>query len=101
MSFVGKVILCGSAGAGKTSILARYVDGHFFEEYKQTIGANFLIKEIDLTRIIDDIKIKDEKINSARSGWLTRRGAIYIKEGRSLNADHVNFSGFLDVFSLP
>ncbi len=65
MSFVGKVILCGSAGAGKTSILARYVDGHFFEEYKQTLGANFLIKEIDLTRIIDDIKIKDEKIKNS------------------------------------
>jgi len=65
MSFVGKVILCGSAGAGKTSILARYVDGHFYEEYKQTLGANFLIKEIDLTRIIDDIKIKDESIKSS------------------------------------
>jgi len=65
MSFVGKVILCGSAGAGKTSILARYVDGHFFEEYKQTIGANFLIKEIDLTRIIDDIKIKDDSIKKS------------------------------------
>ncbi len=65
MSFVGKVILCGSAGAGKTSILARYVDGHFFEEYKQTIGANFLIKEIDLTKIIDDIKIKDDKIKNS------------------------------------
>ena len=65
MSFVGKVILTGSAGAGKTSILARYVDGHFFEEYKQTIGANFLIKEIDLTPIIENIKIKDEKIKSS------------------------------------
>ena len=65
MSFVGKVILCGSAGAGKTSILARYVDGHFFDEYKQTIGANFLIKEIDLTKIMEVIKIKDEHIKNS------------------------------------
>ena len=46
MSYRGKVILCGDAGVGKTSLLARYVDGKFSEEYHQTIGANFLIKEM-------------------------------------------------------
>ncbi len=65
MSIVGKVILCGSAGAGKTSILAQYVDGHFFEEYKQTIGANFIIKEIEMAQIVENIKIKDDKVKSA------------------------------------
>ena len=60
MSYRGKVILLGDAGVGKTSLLAQYVDGQFSEEYHQTIGANFLIKEIDLTKILDQLDIKDK-----------------------------------------
>ena len=59
MSYRGKVILCGDPGVGKTSLLARYVDGKFSEEYHQTIGANFLIKEIDLGHIIDKLEIEN------------------------------------------
>ncbi|MFX1345552.1 MAG: Rab family GTPase [Promethearchaeota archaeon] len=59
MSYRGKVILCGEAGVGKTSLLARYVDDLFSEEYIQTVGANFLIKEIDLNIIIDKLEIKN------------------------------------------
>ncbi|MFX1315734.1 MAG: Rab family GTPase [Promethearchaeota archaeon] len=62
MSYRGKVILCGEPGVGKTSLLVRYVDGKFNEEYHQTIGANFLIKEIDLTNIIDKIEIKNPEL---------------------------------------
>ncbi|KKK45081.1 MAG: small GTP-binding domain protein [Candidatus Lokiarchaeum sp. GC14_75] len=59
MSYRGKVILCGDASVGKTSLLAQYVDGKFSEEYQQTIGANFLIKEIDLRKVIDKLDIKN------------------------------------------
>jgi len=62
LSYVGKVILCGDAGVGKTSLLARYVDDLFSEEYKQTVGANFLIKEIDLSNIIDKLDIKNPNL---------------------------------------
>ena len=62
MSYRGKVILCGDAGVGKTSLLAQYVDGHFGEEYHQTTGANFLIKEIDLTKILNQLDIKNPKL---------------------------------------
>jgi small GTP-binding protein len=62
MSYRGKVILCGDAGVGKTSLLARYVDGKFSEEYHQTIGANFLIKEIDLTKVIDKLNVKNPRL---------------------------------------
>ena len=55
MSYRGKVILLGDAGVGKTSLLARYVDGIFRSEYIQTLGANFLIKEVDLSNIIHKI----------------------------------------------
>jgi small GTP-binding protein len=55
MSYRGKVILLGDAGVGKTSLLARYVDDIFRSEYIATIGANFLIKEVDINSIIDKI----------------------------------------------
>ena len=60
MSYRGKVILLGDAGVGKTSLLARYVDGIFSDEYKQTIGANFLIKEIDLSHIISKLNLNPQ-----------------------------------------
>ncbi|MBA7602691.1 MAG: GTP-binding protein [Candidatus Lokiarchaeota archaeon] len=62
MSYRGKVILCGDAGVGKTSLLAQYVDNQFSEEYHQTIGANFLIKEIDLNIVIDKLNITNPKL---------------------------------------
>lgn len=62
MSYRGKVILCGDAGVGKTSLLARYVDDLFSEEYIQTVGANFLIKEIDISIIIDMLDLKNPNL---------------------------------------
>lgn len=52
MSIAGKVIIIGDPGVGKTSLISRYVDGTFYEEYIQTVGANFLIKEVDLQNIL-------------------------------------------------
>lgn len=60
MSYRGKVILLGDAGVGKTSLLARYVDGIFSDEYRQTIGANFLIKEIELSHIIEKLNLNPQ-----------------------------------------
>ena len=57
MSYRGKVILLGDAGVGKTSLIARYVDNMFRSEYIQTVGANFLIKEIELNYIIDKLNL--------------------------------------------
>ena len=62
MSYRGKVILCGDAEVGKTSLLAQYVDDQFSEEYHQTVGANFLIKEIDLKNVIDKLDIINPKL---------------------------------------
>jgi small GTP-binding protein len=60
MSYRGKVILLGDAGVGKTSLLARYVDGIFSDTYKQTVGANFLIKEVDISHIIDKLNLNPQ-----------------------------------------
>ncbi len=62
MSYRGKVILCGDPSVGKTSILARYVDDQFNDEYNQTLGANFLIKEIELSKVINKFDIQNPKL---------------------------------------
>eukprot|EP01084_Bolivina_argentea_P266218 451474_1 len=43
-----KVILIGDSGVGKTSIEKRYVHCKFSNQYKATIGADFMTKEIML-----------------------------------------------------
>ncbi len=62
MSYRGKVILCGDPSVGKTSLLARYVDGKFSEGSVPTLGANFLIKEIDLSKVIDKLKSENPEL---------------------------------------
>jgi len=62
VSYRGKVILCGDAGVGKSSLLSVYVDGKFSDEYLQTIGANFLIKEIELSRVVDKLDLKNPNL---------------------------------------
>ena len=70
MSYKGKVILCGDPSVGKTSLLARYVEDNFNDDYHQTIGANFLIKEIDVTGVIDKFRdsltLKQELIDDIK-----------------------------------
>ena len=43
-------------------MLARYVDGKFNEDYIATIGANFLIKEIDLGKIVDKLNLEKPEL---------------------------------------
>ncbi|MFX0076771.1 MAG: Rab family GTPase [Candidatus Hermodarchaeota archaeon] len=62
MSYRGKVILCGDPGVGKTSLLAKYVENKFNEEYHPTIGANFLVKEIDLSKILEKSRIENPQL---------------------------------------
>mmetsp|Transcript_30121 Transcript_30121/g.84128 ORF Transcript_30121/g.84128 Transcript_30121/m.84128 type:complete len:206 (-) Transcript_30121:254-871(-) len=41
-----KVILLGDSGVGKTSLMHQYVNRKFNNQYKATIGADFLTKEV-------------------------------------------------------
>jgi len=43
-----KVVVLGDAGVGKTSLVKQYVEHKFDEEYKPTIGADFLTKDMNL-----------------------------------------------------
>ncbi|MBY8983369.1 MAG: GTP-binding protein [Candidatus Lokiarchaeota archaeon] len=62
MSYRGKCIILGDPAVGKTSLLNRYIDDKFPEEYLPTVGANFLVTEVDLTEIIDKLDNLDSDL---------------------------------------
>jgi GTPase SAR1 family protein len=41
-----KVVVSGPTGVGKTLLLRRYLDGHFDDEYRSTIGVDFRTKNM-------------------------------------------------------
>lgn len=45
-----KVIILGDSSVGKTSLMNQYVNKKFTNQYKATIGADFLTKEV----MVDD-----------------------------------------------
>ncbi|KFG54164.1 putative Rab7-like protein [Toxoplasma gondii FOU] len=48
-----KVIILGDSGVGKTSLMNQYVNKKFSNQYKATIGADFLTKDV----VIDDKEV--------------------------------------------
>ncbi len=63
-----KVGLIGDSQIGKTSLMVKYVEGSYDEEYIQTLGVNFMektvtIKNLDVTFSIWDLGGQREFIN--------------------------------------
>uniref|UniRef100_A0A8C9YQE2 RAB7A, member RAS oncogene family n=1 Tax=Sander lucioperca TaxID=283035 RepID=A0A8C9YQE2_SANLU len=48
-----KVIILGDSGVGKTSLMNQYVNKKFSNQYKATIGADFLTKETSAKEAIN------------------------------------------------
>jgi small GTP-binding protein len=46
--FVYKVVILGDAAVGKTSLINRFVEGSFSEDYRATLGANIVRKDVNL-----------------------------------------------------
>ena len=51
---VYKIVMIGDSGTGKTSLLLRFAEGSFREDYSITIGLDFKIKTLK----IDDKNVK-------------------------------------------
>lgn len=47
-SYKLKVLLCGPAGVGKTSLIHRFIKSRFQTDYKLTVGVDILTKDIEL-----------------------------------------------------
>jgi small GTP-binding protein len=52
--FVYKIMVLGDPSVGKTSLIRRFVENRFSEEYLSTIGVEFLKKEV----LLEDLKAK-------------------------------------------
>ena len=50
-----KVIILGDSGVGKTSLMNQYVNKKFSNQYKATIGADFLTKEVRIEKFWDHV----------------------------------------------
>ncbi|MFX1386509.1 MAG: Rab family GTPase [Promethearchaeota archaeon] len=48
--FVFKIVVLGDAAVGKTSLINQFVEGSFKEDYKPTLGANIVRKDVNLNR---------------------------------------------------
>ncbi|MDC8006009.1 GTP-binding protein [Aureisphaera galaxeae] len=83
MAQTKKIVLLGHFGVGKTSLLRRYVDDAFNEDYLVTVGVHVKKKDISLenetvTLIIWDIE-GNTSIDKARKSYLLgTHGFVYV-----------------------
>jgi len=56
--FVFKCAILGSAGVGKSSLINRYVDRKFSEDYKPTLGASIIAKDVDIQSTATNTRYK-------------------------------------------
>jgi len=52
-----KVIVVGNGGVGKTSLIKRFCKNVFTEDYKKTIGVDFLEKEVQIPETGQTIRV--------------------------------------------
>lgn len=60
-SLEAKVVILGAQGAGKTSLVVRFVENNFHRNLQSTIGASFLVKKV-YTLLIQQ-KIIDRQVD--------------------------------------
>ncbi len=57
--FIFKILVAGEGGAGKTSLLRRYVDGMFDESNIITVGVDFFTKELSFDNVQCSLQLWD------------------------------------------
>lgn len=85
MKISKKIVLIGHFGVGKSSLIRRFVQDTFSEDYKVTIGVHVLKKEItlpktndDITLVIWDLEGNDDISNTRPSYLLGTNGFLYV-----------------------
>lgn len=81
--FVYKIVILGDAAVGKTSLISQFVEGSFTEDYKPTLGANIVRKDINLNstkvRLIMWDLAGQEKYQVVRSMYFQGcQGALFV-----------------------
>ena len=84
MSISKKIVLIGHFGVGKSSLIRRFVENTFTDNYKVTIGVHILKKEIEIPKnekmslIIWDLEGNDDITKTRASYLLGTHGFIYV-----------------------
>jgi len=71
--FVFKIVVLGDAAVGKTSLINQYIEHSFQEDYKPTLGANIIRKDMHMEKINAHVRLimwdlaGQEKYNVIRS----------------------------------
>lgn len=84
MSSSKKIVLLGHFGVGKTSLMRRFIDDTFSEDYKVTLGVQIQKKEVELksskkiSLIIWDVEGNTSVKNTRLSYLLGSNGFIYV-----------------------
>ncbi|MFX1410406.1 MAG: Rab family GTPase [Promethearchaeota archaeon] len=55
--YVFKIVLLGDAAVGKTSLITQYCEGMFEEDYKPTLGANIIRKDVNLEDVNTKVRL--------------------------------------------
>jgi len=80
--YIFKLILIGSSGVGKSSILQRYVQKIFNTEYTCTIGVDFFMKTINIRDKSIKLQLWDtagtEKFKSITTGYYRGANAAFV-----------------------
>ncbi|MGB6267959.1 MAG: Rab family GTPase [Olleya sp.] len=85
MKISKKIVLIGHFGVGKSSLIRRFVEDTFSEDYKVTIGVHVLKKEVsipksnhDITLVIWDLEGNDDITNTRPSYLLGTSAFLYV-----------------------
>lgn len=84
MTISKKIVLIGHFGVGKTSLIRRFVENTFSEDYKVTIGVHISKKTLDIPEgelislIIWDLEGQDDIKKTRPSYLLGTNGFIYV-----------------------
>lgn len=54
-----KIIILGDSGVGKTSLLNQYVNNRYTQQYRATVGADFMAKEVMIDDRVVNLQIWD------------------------------------------
>ncbi|MFX0010230.1 MAG: Rab family GTPase [Candidatus Hermodarchaeota archaeon] len=71
--YVFKITILGESAVGKTSLINQFVEGSFQEDYKPTLGANIVRKDISIEKVNAKVRLimwdlaGQEKYNVIRS----------------------------------
>ena len=94
-NYLFRICLLGDAGVGKTSILSRFCDNTFKENYNNTIGVDFRLITLKQDNIISKLHIWDtagqERFRSLASNYINNaHGFIFIYDITDLDSfNHV------------